>query len=147
MAVVQSTYTARQTQYALGQIVNQELHNSTSRILVDAVAVGYGRALFASGAANGVTATPGATTFEGVTIRDVIVESAVADTFEQYDTLSLCEKGVIAVQASVAVARKEPAYVTPAGLWTNVSAGNTLVPDATFDETIAAAGLVALRIK
>lgn len=147
MAVVQSTYAARQPQYVLGQIVNQELHNSVSRILVDATAVGYGRALFASGGANGVTATPSATGFEGVTIRDVIAESAVADTLEQGDTVSLCEKGVIVVQAAVAVTRKEAAYVTSAGAWTNVSSGNTAIPGATFDETTSGAGLVALRIK
>lgn len=146
MAVVQSAYTARQPQYVLGQIVNQELHNSTSRILVDATPVGFGRALFASGGANGVTATPSAL-FEGVTIRDVIAESATADTLEQGDTVSLCEKGVIAVQAAVAVNRKEQAYVTSAGAWTNVASGNTLIPNAFFDETISAAGLVALRVK
>lgn len=147
MAVVQSTYGDRQPKYVLGMIVNQELHNSVSRILADATPVGYGRAMFASGGADRVTATPSATGFEGVIIRDVIAESATPDTLEQNDTLGLCDKGVIVVQASVAVNRKEPAYVTSAGAWTNVSSGNTLIPNATFDETIGAAGLVALRIK
>lgn len=147
MAVVQSVYNARQPKYVLGMIVNQELHNSVSRILADATPVGFGRAMFATGGADNVTVTPAATTFEGVTIRDVILESATPDTIEQYDTMSLCEKGVIVVQASVAVNRKEPAYVTAAGAWTNISSGNTLIPNATFDETISAAGLVALRIK
>lgn len=147
MAVVQSVYGDRQPKYVLGMIVNQELHNSTSKLLADSTPVGYGRAMFATGGGDRVTATPSATGFEGVTIRDVIVESATADTFEQNDTMSLCEKGVIVVQASVAVNRKEQAYVTAAGEWTNVATSNTLIPDATFDETIGAAGLVALRIK
>lgn len=147
MAVVQSTYGDRQPKYVLGMIVDQELHNSTSRILADATPIGFGRAVFATGGAKGVTATPTAGQFEGVTIRDVIVESANADTFEQGDTMSLCEKGVIAVQTTGAVNRKEQAYVTPAGAWSNSASGNTIIPNAFFDETIGAAGLVALRVK
>lgn len=147
MAVVQSTYGDRQPKYVLGMIVDQELHNSTSRILADATPIGYGRAVFATGGGKRVTATPAAGQFEGVTIRDVIVESATPDTFEQNDTMSLCEKGVIVVQAAVAVNRKEQAYVTAAGAWTNVSSGNTIIPNTFFDETIGAAGLVALRVK
>lgn len=144
MAVAQSTYAARQPQYVLGQIVNQELHNSVSRILEDTTA-GYGVAMFVGTGDKGVTATPG-TKFEGVTIRDVIIEGATADTFYDGATLSLCEKGVIVVQASVAVDRGAQAYVTDAGAWTDVATDNNIIPGAFFDESTSGAGLVALRI-
>lgn len=146
MAVVQSAYGSRQPALVLGQIVNQELHNSTSRTFEDSTAIGYGRAVFAGSADDLVTATPSAI-FEGVTIRDVTTESVTPDTFEDGDELPLCRLGVIAVQASLAVTKGQQAYVTSAGAWTNVSTSNQIITGATFDGTTTAAGLVPLRIK
>lgn len=57
MAILQSSYAARLTALQLGQIVNQELQNAVSRLLEDATAVGYGRALYRGANDNGVTAT------------------------------------------------------------------------------------------
>lgn len=147
MAVLQSTYGNRISDrpYLLGMIVNQELHNSITALLEDATA-GYGEAMFQGTADNQATATPG-TAFLGVTIRDVIIEGEPADTFNTGDSLSLCEKGVIVVQASEAVAKGAQAYVTAAGAWTDTLTGNTEVPGATFDASTTAAGLVPLRIK
>lgn len=146
MAAVQTTYTSRQPAYVVGQIVNQELHNSTSRTLEDATAVAFGKALFAGTDDNGVTATPSAL-FEGISIRDITVESAVADTFEEGDEIPLCRLGVIAVAASKAVDKGDAVYVTSAGLFTDVSTDNTAIVGATFDATITAAGTVPVRIK
>lgn len=146
MAVVQSTYGSRLTALVLGQIVNQELHNSTSRTFEDSTAIGYGRAVFAGSADDLVTATTSGL-FEGVTIRDVLTESATADTFEEGDELPLCRLGVIAVQASVAVDKGDQAYVTSAGAWTNVSTDNQIIAGATFEGTTSGAGIVPLRIK
>lgn len=145
MAAVQSTYASRMTPLALGQIVNQELSNATSRLLEDSTAVGYGRALFAGTADNEVTATPSAL-FEGISMRDVTVESATADTFEEGDTVPLCRLGVIAVQASKAVDKGDPVYVTDAGAFTDVSTDNTAIAGATFDATTTAAGLCPVRL-
>lgn len=146
MAVVQSNYANRMAPYVAGMIVNQELHNSTSRLLEDAIAVGFGRAMFSGTGDDQVTATPSAD-FEGITIRDVLTIGAVPDTFEQGDTLPLCRLGVIAVDAAVAVAKNDPVYVTSAGAFTNVSTSNTLIAGATFDATITAAGVVPVRLK
>lgn len=147
MAVRQSVYNSRISDrpYVLGMIVNQELHNSVTALLEDATA-GYGEAMFQGTADNQATGTPG-TNFLGVTIRDVIIEGDTPDTFVQRDSMSLCEKGVIAVQGSVAVAKGDAAYVTAGGAFTNVDTGNTAIPGATFDATTTAAGLVPLRIK
>lgn len=145
MAAVQTAYTDRLAALQLGMIVNQELHNATSRVFEDATAIGFGRAVFAGASDGGVTATPSAL-FEGVTIHDVTVESETADTFEEGDTLPLCRAGVIAVQASLAVDKGDAVYVTAAGVWTNVSTGNTLIANAVFDGTNSGAGLVPLRL-
>jgi hypothetical protein len=145
MAVLQSTYTSRHPALTLGQVVNQELSNTTSRILQGATAVGFGRALFTGTTDKGVTATPSAL-FEGITVKDVTMESAVADTFEQFDTVPLCRLGVIAVQASKAVDKGDAVYVTGAGAFTDVSTANTLIPRATFDATTTAAGLCPVRL-
>ncbi|TKD50211.1 structural cement protein Gp24 [Sphingomonas baiyangensis] len=146
MAAVQTAYGSRLPALALGMIVNQELHNATSRVLEDSTAIGYGRAVFAGAEDNGVTATPSAL-FEGVTIKDVTVVGDAADTFEEGATLPLCRLGVIAVQASKAVDKGDQAYVTSAGAWTDVATDNTAIVGATFDGTTSAAGLVPLRIK
>lgn len=146
MAVVQDTYSSRLTALQLGQIVNQELCNTVSRLLEDATAVGYGRALFAGTADNQATATPSAL-FEGISARDVAVESSTVDTFEQNDVVPLITFGVVTVQGSKAVAKGDAVYVTAAGAFTDVSTGNTAIAGATFDATITAAGLVPVRLK
>lgn len=57
------------------------------------------------------------------------------------------KKGVIVVQASVAVAVGDAVYYVPAtGVLTNVSTGNTLIPNAQWDTSTAGAGLAALRL-
>lgn len=146
MAAVQTAYGNRLAPLALGQVVNQELHNAVSLLLEDSTAIGFGRAVFTGTADNEATATPSAL-FEGVTFRDITVEGATADTFEQGDTMPVMKMGVVAVQAAVAVNKGDAVYVTSAGAWTNVSTSNTAVPEAVFDGTITAAGLVPLRLK
>jgi hypothetical protein len=57
------------------------------------------------------------------------------------------KKGVIVVQASVAVAVGDPVYYVPAtGVLTNVSTSNTLIAGAQWDTSTAGAGLAALRL-
>ena len=145
MVSVQTAYTSRHAPLALGQFDNMELKNTITRTQEDVTAPGYGRAMFRGTGDAGVTATPSAF-FEGITVRTLHTETAT-DVFAQRESISLLNMGVIAVAASVAVVRGEQAYVTAAGVWTNVVGANTLVPGARFDGTIAAAGLVPLRVK
>lgn len=145
MAAIQSTYTSRHLPLALGQFDNMELKNTITRTQEDVTAVGFGRAVFVGTGDFGVTATPSAL-FEGVTVRALHAEASL-DAFAQRESMSVLTMGVIVVAASVAVTRGQQAYVTPAGLWTNVVGANTLIAGAKFDATIAAAGLVPLRVK
>lgn len=146
MAVLQDAYASRMPAFALGMIVNQELWNAVSRISEDATAIGFGRAVFIGAADDGATATPTAGKFEGVTFRDVTVDGDTVDTFAEGRTMPVLKKGVVAVQASKAVAKGAPAFVTPAGAFTDTASGNTALPNATFDGTTTAAGLVPLRL-
>lgn len=146
MAYAQTAYGARQPAYVAGMVVNQELHNSVSRINADEASIGVGKAVFFTpSGGQAITATPAANRFEGVTIRDTLADQG--DTFAKGATIPVAKVGVIAVSASVAVTKGEPAYVTPAGAFTNVVAGNVALVGATFDDTITAAGLVPLRLK
>lgn len=145
MVAVQTTYTSRTVPLALGQFDNMELKNTITRTQEDATAVGYGRAMFRGTGEFGVTATPSAF-LEGITVRTLHTEAST-DVFAQRESISLLTMGVIVVAASVAVTRGEQAYVTAAGLWTNVPTANTIVTGAKFDATVAAAGLVPLRVK
>lgn len=149
MSVVQPTYGSRHAALTLGQVRNTELHNIISRLQQDSTAVGFGRAMFKGSTDDEVTATPSAF-FEGVTVRKETleqVEGGLADVYKQRENIPLMNLGVIVVTAAVAVNKGEQAYVTGAGAWTNVSSGNTAVTGAKFDQTIAATGLVALRVK
>jgi hypothetical protein len=70
-----------------------------------------------------------------------------ADIYPQYSTAGLLNEGLIFVSPSVNVADGDPVYVTPAGLWTNISnsSANFLVP-AKYDETVSSGGVVRLRV-
>ena len=55
-------------------------------------------------------------------------------------------KGVIWVNAAVAVTAGQPVYFTAAGALTNVSTSNTLIANAIWEATTTAAGLAKLRL-
>ena len=93
---------------------------------------------------HGVTKTPG-TPFMGITIVDhglQLLPGQTVDTYRQYDNVPLMQRGVVYVLASAAVADGEQMYVTPAGLFTNVAAGNTILAGWVFDQTKASGAIV-----
>ena len=145
---VQSTYSTSLAAGFAGMVKNGEESNRISRTIEDAAGIAFGKAAFRGSGDHGVTGTPTAAAFMGIVIADagqVMGVGGTADTVEQYGTVGLLLEGVIYVAASVAVADGDQAYVTSAGLITNVLTANTAIP-AKFDATIAAAGVVALRV-
>jgi hypothetical protein len=145
---VQSTYSSTIPAGFAGMVKNGETSNRISRTIEDAAGIAFGKAAFRGSGDHGVTGTPAAATFMGIVIADAGQVPGVgetADTVPQYGTVGLLDEGVIYVAASVAVADGDQAYVTPAGLITNVLTSNTAIP-AKFDATIAAAGIVPLRV-
>lgn len=145
---VQDTYLTDYAQGFPGMLANGETQNRISRTIEDAAGIAFGKATFRGVGDHGVTATPAANTFMGVTISDIGVVPAVggsADVFPQYATASLLKTGVIWVTVGANVADGEQAYVTSGGAFTNVSTSNTLIP-ARFDTTASSGGLARLRV-
>jgi hypothetical protein len=145
---IQSSYSSTIATGFAGMLANGETQNRISRTIEDAAGISFGKAAFRGSGDHGVTLTPAAATFMGIVIADAGQVPGVgetADTIAQYQTVSLLTEGVIYVSASVAVADGDQAYVTSAGLITNVSTSNTAIP-AKFDATTSAAGIVPLRV-
>ena len=125
-----------------GMIANAEVQNRITRTIEDAGGIGFGRAAFRGTGDHGVTATPTAGKFMGITIVDhghVRRSSVNADTYEQYSNVPLLQRGNICVLAGANVADDDPVYVTPAGVFTNVDGGgaNIALDGWVWDVTVA----------
>jgi hypothetical protein len=145
---VQSSYSNSLAVGYAGMVKNGETSNRISRTIEDSGGIAFGKAAFRGSGDHGVTLTPAAATFMGIVIADagqVPAAGETADTVAQYGTVGLLIEGVIYVSAAVAVADGDQVYVTSAGAITNVSTSNTAIP-AKFDATIAAAGIVPIRV-
>lgn len=147
---VQSTYTATIAAGFPGMVADGETSNRISRTVEDAAGIAFGKAAFRGAGDHGVSATPVAGKFMGVTIADVSVQpvpgGVAADIYPQYATAGLLRSGKIWVVAGVNVADGDQVYVTAAGVFTNVVGANILIP-AEFDDTVSAAAMVRLRVR
>lgn len=147
MAVLQSAYAATIPTMVPGQVLNGETSNRISRTLEDATAVPFGKFLWDGAGDHGCTLTPAAGKCLGVAIENhggvaASIGQNADSGYGQYSTPGIMTLGVIAVAASVAVAKRDQVYVTPAGVITNSAGGNVIAPGWTFDATITAAGNV-----
>ncbi len=154
MANIQPTYTQAIPLGYPGMIANGEPSNRISRTVEDVAGIPFGRAAFRGVGEHGCTATPNAATFMGITIEDPTVVSlagvapggVAADIYPQYATAGLLSRGEICVTAGVTVTAGQDVYVTAAGVFTNASSGNTLLP-AKFDTNAASGGILWLRVR
>jgi hypothetical protein len=145
---IQSTYLTDYVVGFAGMLANGETQNRISRTIEDAAGVAFGKAVFRGTDDHGVTGTPTAGAFMGITIADVGIVPQIGgtvDVYPQYSTTSLLLAGVIWVTVSVNVADGDQAYVTPGGAFTNVSTSNILIP-AKFDTTATSGGVARLRV-
>lgn len=80
--------------------------------------------------------------------RSIAPSQPAVDAFVPNSDARIMTQGDAFVNASVAVTRGQPVYVTPAGLWTNTdnSSANELWEGATWETTTTAAGLAVIRI-
>lgn len=137
-----------------GMVANGEKANRISRTIEDSAGIAFGKAAFRGAGDHGVTATPAAGTFMGISISDlaiqplagVVVGGAAADVFPQYENVPLMNEGVIWVLTGEAVNDGDAAYVTSAGALMKTSTSNTAIP-AVFDTTTSGAGLARLRVR
>ena len=135
-----------------GMPANTRPTDQVSKICADAGGLNFGVPAFQGAAANQVTATFTLNKFLGVTIRDVTkvrtqVNIANIDKFEQYEQLAIMREGCIFVTTGVAVAVDDPAYVTPAGAFTNVpNGGANEGPIGRWDSATTGAALAVLEL-
>jgi hypothetical protein len=150
MPAVQTTYSNFANPSFLGMIANGEwLTNIISRIVDPsaAVAINFGDPVLQGSSEQTVVSANGGTgVFRGIAIRDVTLPPNFGDQYPADATLGVMNKGVIWVNASVAVTPGQSVYFTAAGLWTNVATGNTAVANALWESATATAALAKLRL-
>lgn len=131
-----------------GMLANAEIQNRITRTIEDAGGIGFGKAAFRGVGDHGITATPAAGKFMGVSIVDHgqvrRTASPGADMYTQYDNVPLLQRGMIHVLASVAVSDDDDVYVTAGGLFTNVVGANIPLPGWVFDNTVASGAIVRI---
>jgi len=169
MAVVQDVYNDAPAKGFAGQITNGETSNRISRTVspADVAGIAFGAFawdLAAASAANDhlCTLTPTANKCLGPVIANhglanfagIVAGAVGADIQGAGSTAGICVMGRIYVPASVAVAKDDDVYVTPAGLITNVSNAGANVKATKpggqswkFDETTAGADLAAVVLR
>jgi hypothetical protein len=150
MPAVQTTYTANQAAAFLGMVAAGEwVTNVISRIVdpASATAVNFGDPVLQGGSEQLVLPANGNTgTFRGIAVRDPTLPPSNNDQYLATNSIGVLTKGVIWVNAAVAVNPGQPAYFTAAGALTNVSTSNTAIPNAMWDSATAVAGLAKLRL-
>jgi hypothetical protein len=144
MGAVQTTYAAQHARWIEGMVLNMEPNDIVTRVAEDVEGIGFGKVGVQGTADNQVVDSEATVKFTGIAVLDTTQPTG---KYEQYSNVALMKKGVIVVQASVAVAVGDPVYYVPAtGVLTNVSTSNTLIAGAQWDTSTAGAGLAALRL-
>lgn len=144
MPAIQTTYNAQHARWIEGMVLNMEPSVVVSRLCEDVEGIGFGKVAVQGTADNQVVDAEAAAKFVGIAVMD---QTQPTGKYEQYATAAIMKKGVIVVQASVAVAVGDLVYFVPAtGVLTNVATANTLIAGATWDTSTAGAGLAALRL-
>ncbi|MER9188308.1 structural cement protein Gp24 [Mesorhizobium australicum] len=144
MPAIQTTYNAQHARWIEGMVLNMEPSVTVSRLCEDVEGIGFGKVAVQGTADNQVVDSEATVKFCGIAVLD---ETQPTGKYEQYATAAIMKKGVIVVQASVAVAVGDPVYYVPAtGVLTNVATSNTLIANAQWDTSTAGAGLAALRL-
>jgi hypothetical protein len=144
MPAVQTTYTAQHARWVEGMVLNMEPNVIVTRVAEDVEGIGFGKVGVQGTADNQVVDSEATVKFTGIAVLDTTQPTGKN---EQYSNVALMKKGVIVVQASVAVAVGDPVYYVPAtGVLTNVSTSNTLIANAQWDTSTSGAALAALRL-
>lgn len=144
MPAIQTTYAATHARWVEGMNLNMEPSVVVTRLAEDVEGIGFGKVCVQGTADNQVVDSEATAKFAGIAVLDT---TRPTGKYEQYDNVAVMKKGVIVVQASVAVAVGDPVYYVPAtGVLTNVSTSNTLIANAQWDTSTSGAGLAALRL-
>lgn len=135
-----------------GMLADGNTQARPSGTVEPAAGIPFGSACFQGAADRGVTSTPG-TKFKGIAIASAGIVAQIvgntigaADTYAQYQNISMADMGDIFVTFSGAAAVGAQVYATPTpGVFSTTATNNTAIP-ATLLETITAAGVAKIRV-
>lgn len=144
------TFKENPASYARGRRVNAEEWNGISRSLEgdDPLPIGV-PAIAGAGDRGCLPLTEASQVVLGITEANQILPRP-GDQYEQYDTVAICESGVIGVEVGANVAKGAQArFNTANGTWTGAAASATVltIPGATFDEAGESGAVVPLRYR
>lgn len=144
MPPLQTVYNDRPENYALGRRVNMEEWNTFTGI-AEVATIGL-----AVPVQDGSTDEQVDEFTDGV-FRGITEYSPSADedgVFPIGANVPVCENGVIGGLAYQACTKRTPVYWNAAnGGYTSTVGTNTLIPNAEFDATVAAGGIVPIRLR
>lgn len=141
----QQTYSAELTKYMKGRRGNMESWNTISRTNESATAIGFGAAVFRGAGEHGCVPAAGGD-FLGVSEANQVLPH-LGDEYRQYDTVAICERGVIGVDCSGAVkAGDAAAWDAAAKKWKVASSGSPQTAGCEFD-TDGTDTVVLLRVR
>ena len=145
---IQDVYNSAPGKGFPGMVVNGETSNRISRTVEDAAGIAFGKAALRGGGDHGITGTPTAGTFMGITIADHGVQplpgGVAADIYPQYASAALMVEGAIYVTAGEDVTDGAAVYVTAGGAFVDTVGANIALPGWVFDETVASGGIVRI---
>lgn len=145
MGNVQPNYNVRPEIGHEGQVADMRSVEAVSRICEPA-SVGFGKAVIRGTADNQVT-IGAAGKFVGLSMRDVTLPAANADVYKQGNTIACMTRGTMFVVPTANVADGDAVYYTAAGALTNVSSGNTVVPNAVWETTTSSGSVGVVRLQ
>lgn len=144
MPPLQTVFNDRPAQYAKGRRVNMEEWNGFTGI---AQAAGIG---IAEPVQDGTTGEQVAAFTTGVFrgLTEWTPDVGEAETFPVNANVPVTESGVIAGTAYQNCTKRTPVYWNAANKgYTSTAGSNTLIPNAEFDATVSAGGLVPIRLR
>ena len=144
MPPIQTTFSDRPAAYAKGRRVNMEEWNGFTGI---AQAAGIGIAEPVQDGTIGEQVAPFTTgKFRGLT--EWSPDTGESATFQAGANVPVTESGVIAGAAYQNCTKRTPVYWNAANRgYTSTAGSNTLIPNAEFDATVSAGGIVPIRLR
>lgn len=149
MNSVQSNYPDNIRSGVKGQIINTVPSTVISRTVESEDGLEFGAAAAQGDGDKGVKAFgTGDTAIVGIAVRERSLDANTPNKFARYDTARLITKGVVLVEASVAVDAGDPVFVVPAtGAFAKTSASSAVqIPGARWDTSAGASELAEVRL-
>jgi hypothetical protein len=150
---IQTTYNQTIAPFYEGMIADSREQNILSMQVETVGGIGFGKVAVQGTADKQVRVSAAGRAFRGITVAGHFAGFAAGlqgtkDSYDQYETAPVMDRGSICVMASVAVAVGDPVYYVPAtGVLTNVATANTLIPNAKWESSTTGAGLAIVDLR